>query len=42
MKPEERLNFIFDLAERKLGIPKLLEASDLLSGTDARADQGST
>lgn len=32
MGAEERLNLIFDVAEKKLGIPKLLEVSDLISG----------
>jgi hypothetical protein len=32
MNAEDRLNLIFDVAEKKLGIPKLLEVSDLISG----------
>lgn len=32
MNTEDRLNLIFDVAEKKLGIPKLLEVSDLMSG----------
>jgi cortexillin 1/2 len=30
--PEQTLNLVFDVAEKKLGIPKLFDASEMLSG----------